>query len=686
MGNTEILMGSLDRVYSNTASQDITFCVTEECNLRCKYCYMVHKNNFRRLSIETAKAAVDFILSQDFEATSVVWDFIGGEPTLEMDLIDQLSDYIKLRMYELNHPWFSDYMFSIGTNGILYSSGAVQKYIKKNKHHLSIGITIDGTKSKHDLQRVFADNTGSYDAVIKNIPLWLKQFPNSSTKVTFASEDLVYLKESIVHLWSLGIKIIPANIVYEDVWKPDDPSIFKQQLIELADYIIENRMWEDYSVRFFDPNCGLPLSKRNKQQNFCGSGKMVAIDCDGKLYPCIRFLKFCMPDEKTPLLLLGDVKKGFDKNVREMFEKLTVDIVNDDKCEQCPIAGGCFACAGNNYACSNPHSIFTRTKYHCKMQYAQAEANDYFWDKLASYLDSPSPREQRRKATYLGASFNGDGFQYLYIILNDKATPFCMYSNKNGRDTEMSTDVFVQSLKYARNNFMLPVFLGNPEKYMTKANWNQYFVVVDSIVNTEKMDNFEFQTVIPIVTTDTYTYISKPYTVGIVLIDKNSIKNIYHLIIHCAEYFEKINIRIIDLENWNDGDNKLYYSEFARIKSWMLNNADNVQLNGLQMENESSLYSEGRRCHAGTSSWAVAPEGGLYFCPAFYYQKADNIGDIWSGMQTYDVNIFGRKKNMKCHECGVLECKECFALNDRCMHSLNIPAKQQCDFANKIYK
>lgn len=93
------------------------------------------------------------------------------------------------------------YRINISTNGVNYSDNAVQRLIENNKGKISIGITIDGTKEKHDLQRVFPDGTGSYDVVNKNIKLWLEQFPGS-TKVTFASDDLKYLKESIVELWN----------------------------------------------------------------------------------------------------------------------------------------------------------------------------------------------------------------------------------------------------------------------------------------------------------------------------------------------------------------------------------------------------------------------------------------------------------------------------------------------------
>ncbi len=134
---------------------------------------------------------------------------------LEIDLMDKICDYIKKRMYELKHPWFDDYTISFSTNGILYNTEKVQNFIKKNKLHLSMGISIDGNKIKHDMQRVYADGRGSYDDVIKNVPLWLEQFKHSAyTKAPFAHEDLMYLKDSVIHLWNIGVKQISANVVF----------------------------------------------------------------------------------------------------------------------------------------------------------------------------------------------------------------------------------------------------------------------------------------------------------------------------------------------------------------------------------------------------------------------------------------------------------------------------------------
>ena len=49
-----------------------------------------------------------------------------------------------------------------------------------------------------------------YDYVLSNIPLYLKEFA-PSTKVTFSSEDLKYLKDSIINLWEMGITDVAAK-------------------------------------------------------------------------------------------------------------------------------------------------------------------------------------------------------------------------------------------------------------------------------------------------------------------------------------------------------------------------------------------------------------------------------------------------------------------------------------------
>ena len=370
-------------IWQDGVAKNITFIVTKDCQLACKYCYLVGKNASERMSFDIAKQAVDYILShrEDFDDQSVVWDFIGGEPFLEIDLIDQICDYIKEQTFRLNHPWFNSYRFSFSTNGINYDSEKVQRFIKKNHSHLSIGITIDGTRQKHDLNRVYKESQkGSYDDVVRNIPLWLSQFPDGGTKVTISSPDLPYIKESVLHLFSLGIHEVNINCVFEDVWQEGDDQVFEEQLMELADAIIDEGLYKSNDCSFFSENIGKPLDLELENQNWCGAGKMLAVDAGGYFYPCTRFAAYSLRSKKP--IIIGNVKDGINKNLLRPF--LTLDRLSQSpqECLDCDVASGCAWCQGENYDAAATDTIYQRSTAICKMHKARVRANNYYWAKL----------------------------------------------------------------------------------------------------------------------------------------------------------------------------------------------------------------------------------------------------------------------------------------------------------------
>ncbi len=378
-------------------AKNITFIVTKDCQLACKYCYLVGKNDKERMSWEIAKQAIDYILSRetDFKEKSVIWDFIGGEPFIEIDLIDKICDYLKLEMYRLRHHWFDSYRFSFSTNGINYDSPKVQNFIKKNHQHLSIGITIDGTQRKHDLNRIWKGEfpeRGSYKDVVRNIPLWLSQFPAGATKVTISTDDIPYIKESVLHLFSLGIKEVNINVVFEDVWNPDDDKRFEEQLIELADAIIDGDFYSEYACSFFAEFIGKPMDPETDNQNWCGAGKMLAVDASGNFYPCTRFAAYSLRNKRP--IIIGNVHDGIEKNLLRPFLTLDRTTQSPQKCIDCEVASGCAWCQGENYDAADTDTIYQRSTAICKMHKARVRANNYYWNKLYRKLEQENSSEQ----------------------------------------------------------------------------------------------------------------------------------------------------------------------------------------------------------------------------------------------------------------------------------------------------
>lgn len=374
----------------------ITFIVTKDCQLACKYCYLVGKNSKEQMPWEVAKQAVDTILDdkENMLENSVVWEFIGGEPFLEVELIDKICDYIKTEMFHRNHKWFNSFRFSLTTNGINYSSKKVQNFISKNKKHLSISITIDGTRNKHNLNRIYKiknKEIGSYDDVIKNIPLWIEQFPYSSTKVTISSADIPYIKESVLHLYKLGIHEININCVFENVWKEGDDRLFEEQLIELADTIIDERWYENYACSFFSEHLGKPLDCQLNNQNWCGAGMMLSIDAAGNFYPCTRFAQYSLRNKNA--WIIGNIHDGIDKNKLRPFLTLDRCTQSTQECINCEVAEGCAWCQGENYDAADTPTVYQRSTAICKMHKARVRANNYYWNKLYRKLELEGKRE-----------------------------------------------------------------------------------------------------------------------------------------------------------------------------------------------------------------------------------------------------------------------------------------------------
>lgn len=385
MQSDKINIKAQDPGWQEGTAKSITFIVTKDCQLACKYCYLVGKNVKERMPWKVAKDAIDYILDREnepgFTNESVVWDFIGGEPFLEIDLIDKICDYIKTELFRRNHHWFNSYRFSFSTNGINYDSEKVQQFIAKNREHLSIGITIDGTARKHDLNRVYKNTErGSYNDVVRNIPLWLKQFPQAGTKVTISSADIPYIKESVIHLFRLGIRQVNINCVFEDVWHDGDDILFEEQLIQLADEIIEKDYYSEYNCSFFVERIGKPLDCELQNQNWCGAGKMLAVDAAGNFYPCTRFAQYSLRDKEA--WIIGNIRDGIDENKLRPFLTLDRCTQSMPECVNCEVADGCAWCQGENFDAAQTHTVFERATAICKMHKARVRANNYFWNKL----------------------------------------------------------------------------------------------------------------------------------------------------------------------------------------------------------------------------------------------------------------------------------------------------------------
>lgn len=113
---------------NHLTTRNITFQVTDDCPMACTYCYQGNKGH-RMMPKETAKKAVDLLFNMyekdegtfiNKQTEAIILDFIGGEPLMNIDVIDYICTYFLERCITEDHPWTYKWIASITSNGALY--------------------------------------------------------------------------------------------------------------------------------------------------------------------------------------------------------------------------------------------------------------------------------------------------------------------------------------------------------------------------------------------------------------------------------------------------------------------------------------------------------------------------------------------------------------------------------------
>lgn len=369
-------------------TRTVTFQVTDACNLACTYCYQINKGT-RRMSLETAKKFIDYLLDADetneyinpIISPFIILDFIGGEPLLEIELIDKIMDYFVEQAFLREHPWATRYVISLCSNGTLYFKPEVKKFFNKHRQHLSFNVTIDGNKELHDSCRIFPDGSPSYDMALAAAQDWISTGGYMGSKITICPENLPYLNQALRHFVSLGYEEINANCVYEEGWTLETATELYNQMKDFSNYMIDENLdifCSLYSDEMFRPK------KEEDLQNWCGgTGSMLAMDPDGGLYPCIRYMESSLGDDQPPIKI-GHITHGLQGTEEEKQWVKCLNCINrrtqsTDKCFYCPIAEGCAWCSAFNY--QETGTPDKRVTYICEMHKARALANCYHWNK-----------------------------------------------------------------------------------------------------------------------------------------------------------------------------------------------------------------------------------------------------------------------------------------------------------------
>lgn len=339
---------------------------------------------------ETARKAIDLLFDMydkdepdayiNKHTHGIILEFIGGEPLLNVEVIEDAMEYFVSRCISVDHEWLMNFRGNISSNGILYFEPKVQAFLKKYRPIMDMTITLDGPKEMHDACRKDPDGNGSFDTVYKAWKDWNKDIARNyvSTKVTISPENLPYLNTIFDFFITEGCGEIFANPIFEHKWTPEEGALYYKQLTQLADRLLQTEM--DYSS-LFESIHGLPL-KSTENNNWCGgTAAMLSFDPDGYAYPCIRYMASSLPPDCKPIII-GDVNGIYNtietKRIMCDMCEVTRKSQSTEDCINCHIASGCSWCSAYNYESLGSYNI--RSTNICWMHRAQSLANVYYWN------------------------------------------------------------------------------------------------------------------------------------------------------------------------------------------------------------------------------------------------------------------------------------------------------------------
>lgn len=270
--------------------------LTGDCNLACAYCYYRPSSPQGAMTAATAIRAVDFAAAHAARegAPSVDIGFFGREPLTRFDLIEAIAAHAAAHVPTAT--------FSLNTNGTLLTRERLDFFRGLGAR---IALSLDGQPYYHDLVRPALDGSSSYGRVAPIIPDLAAYVPAVYVRMTVTAAGARHFHDNAVHLFDLGFSKVGFSFDLTDPhW--DDPALasLARSMTQFSDwYAAEVGRGRDIRVPAFD---SLARGRRVPAQGlFCGAaGHLFAVDCDGLVYPCWRFVG-------SKASAMGDVLTGW---------------------------------------------------------------------------------------------------------------------------------------------------------------------------------------------------------------------------------------------------------------------------------------------------------------------------------------------------------------------------------------
>lgn len=307
------------------------------------------------MEIETAKKAIDIAVheaNKQYDRTLTVY-FIGGEPLMAYDTIQEVVEYTKERCLHNNLK----YGFSTTINGTLVTDEIVDFFARNN---FDLKVSLDGPEKVQDLNRKDYAGNGSFHKIMDRFSLLKNYEEKSGKQISIASvvtsNNYQYYAESFRFLLDLGIEKIESGIDQYCEWDKEQMLGLKEQIERVfciyKEFIIRTKrpifwnLWEQHVKSYLFP-CSF---------YGCKAGLATCyVTTDGGIYTCAEMQEF----------KIGTVDTGLD--VPRIREIVYLEDRPEETCKKCTYINHCKArgCQVANYEINK--NVYRPIKINCEV-------------------------------------------------------------------------------------------------------------------------------------------------------------------------------------------------------------------------------------------------------------------------------------------------------------------------------
>jgi uncharacterized protein len=323
-------------IFFSSHSLNLEIHLTENCNLRCRYCYIEGNDVVKKRSIskDTIEKIFNFAKNNFPEANFINISLFGGEPLL-------FQKNLKFILEKAKEVFFNKkFSITLPTNGTIFNK-TIEDFLKEKQ--VGFSISIDGDQKAHDFLRPDYKGQGSFAKLEKNLFKFKKinNFLFGRVTITPHNYNLSDIYLSLKEKGFNKINFVVCSSQDKNFGMDlDKIELLKREWEKLADIYLEHIINDENIVEIISfSNYLKGLFLGIKKKRYCSYAKnTISVSIDEKLYPCHRFVG-------NPLFEIGDLNSGINKVSPIITNVKNFNVKNESDCSECfakhLCAGGC---------------------------------------------------------------------------------------------------------------------------------------------------------------------------------------------------------------------------------------------------------------------------------------------------------------------------------------------------------